>query len=160
MSVCIRQADETALEDWASLRHLLWPRLSKEEHKTDLQSFFAMPDKKAGFLAYSEDGKAIAFAEVSVRFDYVNGCETSPVGFLEGVFVLEANRRNGAARSLIERVASWSESRGLRELASDANVANLVSHAMHKSFGFVETQRVVYFRRKLTEYPSSSQDRG
>jgi aminoglycoside 6'-N-acetyltransferase I len=35
------------------------------------------------------------------------------------------------------------------ELASDADIANAVSHATHRALGFQETERVVYFRKVL-----------
>ncbi len=46
-------------------------------------------------------------------------------------------------------VAAWAKERGLTELASDALLDNSVSHAAHKAIGFEETERVVYFRKRL-----------
>ncbi len=111
-------------------------------------------------MAYSETGVAIGFAEVCLRYDYVNGCKTSPVAFLEGIFVEEAHRRMGVARALVGQAVAWSQDNGVEELASDAGIENITSHTMHKALGFEETQRVVYFRRKLTKSPSSSRGRG
>ena len=84
-----------------------------------------------------------------MRSDYVNGCETSPVAFLEGIFVEPSQRRNGMARALCIAVEQWARDRGCREFASDADLSNLVSHRMHDALGFIETERVVYFRKLL-----------
>ena len=101
------------------------------------------------FLALSTDGKAIGFAEATLRIDHVNGCESSPVAFLEGVFVIPEFRRIGVAKQLLKAVERWGRSKGCRELASDAEIDNIVSHQMHKSIGFQETERVIYFKKIL-----------
>lgn len=38
---------------------------------------------------------------------------------------------------------------GCGELASDAPLENAASHAMHHALGFVETERVVFFKKAL-----------
>lgn len=35
------------------------------------------------------DEKALVFANIALRHDYVEGTETSPVGYLEGVYLKE-----------------------------------------------------------------------
>ena len=35
------------------------------------------------------------------------------------------------------------------EIASDAQLENVEGHAFHTAIGFEETERVVYFRRRL-----------
>lgn len=37
------------------------------------------------------------------------------------------------------------------KLATDALISNLESHAMHKALGFEETERVVFFKRTISE---------
>jgi len=71
------------------------------------------------------------------------------VAFLEGVYVEEAFRKQGVAAALIAEVTRWAISRGVSELASDADISNVDSHRMHAALGFEETQRVVYFRKSL-----------
>jgi aminoglycoside 6'-N-acetyltransferase I len=95
-------------------------------------------------LAYLND-VAVGLAEASARIDYVNGTSTSPVVFLEGLYVLPAYRRRGVARALVGDVHRWARSRGLTELASDSPLDNTVAHAVHRALGFAETERVVYF---------------
>jgi aminoglycoside 6'-N-acetyltransferase I len=84
-----------------------------------------------------------------LRRDYVNGCETSPVAFLEGIYVPPDRRRGGAGRALIARAEQWARDRGCQEFASDALLANEASHRFHSGAGFEETERVVYFRKPL-----------
>ncbi len=79
----------------------------------------------------------------------MNGCETSPVAFLEGLWVEAPYRRRGIARLLIAAGEDWARSLGCHEFASDALIENIPSHAMHIAAGFAETERVVYFRKRL-----------
>jgi len=145
----VRRAAEEDLPVWASLRHQLWPHLSIEGHRAEILDALAQPERLVAFLCLTATGNAIGLAEASVRSDYVNGCETSPVAFLEGIVVDPSARRQGVAARLVAAVAEWARSQGLSELASDAELQNTVSHAMHAALGFEETQRVVYFRKRL-----------
>jgi aminoglycoside 6'-N-acetyltransferase I len=145
----VRRATEDDLDAWASLRHQLWPHLSLEGHRAEITEALAQPEKLVAFLCLTATGNAIGLAEASVRSDYVNGCETSPVAFLEGIVVNPSARRQGVAARLVAAVADWARGQGLSELASDAELHNTVSHAMHAALGFEETQRVVYFRKAL-----------
>ena len=100
-------------------------------------------------LALAGGTQAIGFAEATIRSDYVNGTETSPVGFVEGVYVVPAMRRHGVARRLYAAIGDWAKARGCRELASDALLDNESSQRAHRALGFEETERVVYFTKKL-----------
>jgi aminoglycoside 6'-N-acetyltransferase I len=114
-----------------------------------MSSFIASPTRYAQFIAYSSPGQAVGFAEASVRTDYVNGANSSPVAFLEGLYVVPEARCEGIAASLISAVSRWAHSVGCSELASDALLENETSHAVHRALGFQETERVVFFRRTL-----------
>lgn len=134
---------------WLQLRQSLWPDGTAEEHVAEMASFLNAPHRYAQFLAYSASGQAVGFAEAAVRTDYVNGTNTSPVAFLEGIYVAPEFRRNGVGAALVSTVSAWARSVGCSELASDALLENESSHAMHRALGFQETERVVYFRKVL-----------
>ena len=131
---------------WCLLRHRLWPDTTPAEHREELQD---VGETGAGFIVHDPAGVAVGFAEVSLRRDYVNGCDTSPVAFLEGIYVEEAFRKRGVAALMVEEVTRWAISQGVSELASDADISNADSHRMHAALGFEETERVVYFRKVL-----------
>ena len=101
------------------------------------------------FLVLDAQSQGVAFADAALRRDYVNGCESSPVVYLEGVYVQPASRRRGLAQALIARVAQWGRELGCRELASDAAIDNLSSQQLHQRLGFAETERVVFFKKAL-----------
>jgi aminoglycoside 6'-N-acetyltransferase I len=112
-------------------------------------SFIADAQRYGQFVAYSPSREAVGLAEASVRHEYVNGTESSPVAFLEGLYVVPQARRKGIAAALVAAVCAWAQSAGCRELASDAVLENSISHVVHRALGFEETERVVFFRRKL-----------
>lgn len=129
------------------MRQALFPDHSADLHRDELEALITRPDYGA-FVAVAASGP-VGFAEVALRSDYVNGCDTSPVAFLEAVYVAPDQRRSGGARALIAAVEAWGRARGCSELASDADLANTDSHRMHAAVGFEETERVVYFRKAL-----------
>ncbi|MFD1105730.1 aminoglycoside 6'-N-acetyltransferase [Sphingobium olei] len=138
------------MERWALLRQGLWPEQLLAEHREEVLDMLraGSPDAIA-FLALDAMGMVMGLAEAAVRRDYVNGCDTSPVAFLEGIFVDSAVRRSGCAQALVNAVIQWGRERGCTELASDADIANQASHEFHQAVGFAETERVVYFRQPI-----------
>ncbi|MBQ5946592.1 aminoglycoside 6'-N-acetyltransferase [Massilia sp. ST3] len=133
---------------WLALRMALWPADSSE-HLPEMRDCCAQPARYAQFLAYSDTGEAQGLVEIALRSDYVNGTDSSPVGFLEGLYVAPGFRKQGIARLLVEKAQQWAREQGCSELASDALLDNTASHAMHLALGFAETERVVYFRKPL-----------
>lgn len=142
------------LEAWARLRHALWPRDTPAHHRAALARSLQAPGTAVGFLARDHDGAAIAFAEATLRTDYVNGCSTAPVVFLEGLYVQPDRRRSGIARRLCSAVERWGREHGCSEFASDAELANKAAQTMHRALGFTETERVVFYRRSIDPGPA------
>lgn len=136
---------------WLALRIALWPEGSEAEHLSWMAGTLARGHYVR--LAASAAGSAVGFVEASRRVDYVNGTTSSPVAFLEGLYVEPGARRRGVARALVESVVSWALEQGLTELASDSLTGNVDAHAAHRALGFEETERVVYFRRPLRRPP-------
>jgi aminoglycoside 6'-N-acetyltransferase I len=134
---------------WLGLREALWTHCSREDHLADMARIASMPDRFVTFLAGDSLDEPIGFAEVSLRSDYVNGTSSSPVAFLEGLFVAPSHRRHGVARELVQAAQEWARSLGCFELASDAGLENTLGQALHRALGFEETERVVYFRKVL-----------
>jgi aminoglycoside 6'-N-acetyltransferase I len=135
------------LDQWVALRFALWPDADRKQTTAEAPAMLVQPDLLV--LVACEEDMVTGFAEAAIRRDYVNGCETSPVAFVEGIYVVPEHRRQGVAGALIAAVEQWARDQGLRELASDALIENSQSHAMHRALGFSETERVVYFRKAL-----------
>ncbi|HHQ4528491.1 TPA: aminoglycoside 6'-N-acetyltransferase [Aeromonas hydrophila] len=140
--------DETLQVQWATLRQQLWPHHEMAAHLQEGAELLAAAHLNA-FLVLDAQSQAVAFADAALRHDYVNGCKSSPVVYLEGVYVQPASRRRGLAQALIARVAQWGRELGCCELASDAAIDNLASQQLHQRLGFTETERVVFFKKAL-----------
>ena len=136
---------------WLALRAEFIPEESPEEQRRFLAAFARDSRAFRAFVAQDEQAGLMGFAEVAVRGDFVNGCEHRPALFLEGIFVRPEHRGRGVARALCEAAGHWGLQQGCREFASDVYLDDHDSLAAHRGLGFEETERVVYFRKKLKE---------
>jgi aminoglycoside 6'-N-acetyltransferase I len=132
--------------DWIAM---LWPECTAADSRRDIERMRSNPRRFGAFLAQDEAGRALGFVEVSARHDYVNGTEHSPVGFIEGIYVVPRARKRGVARALLRAAQRWSAAAGCREMASDALLRNRLGHAFHRAAGFTESDRVVYFVKRI-----------
>ena len=99
-------------------------------------------------MAFDGDEQPIGFAEIGTRV-YAKGCDSSPVAFLEGWYVIPEARGNGTGRALVAAAEDWARSKGLRALGSDTELPNEASINAHKALGFEETERLVCFLKRL-----------
>ncbi len=136
----IRVAGEKDREQLVAVRGKLWPEAPAEE----LQSA-TTPGQV--FVAEDED-RLIGFVEVSLR-SHADGCETHPVGFLEGWFVEEGARGRGVGKRLVEAAEEWAREQGCMEMASDTGIHNELSQKLHEALGFEEVDRCVHYKKKL-----------
>ncbi|WP_447746670.1 aminoglycoside 6'-N-acetyltransferase [Pseudomonas nicosulfuronedens] len=151
MDMQVRHCEAGDLTDWVDLRLQLWPGDHTEAFFAEARDILEQSQRFGAWLARDEQGRALGLAEASVRSDYVNGTEGAPVLFLEGIHVRADARRQGVARALVSAVEAWGIARGCVDFASDAVLDNTVSHALHRALGFVETERVVYFRKPIRD---------
>ena len=96
----------------------------------------------------SEGGGLGGFVSFSIRAR-AEACDTSPVPYVEGWWVAPELRRKGVGRELIAAVERWAKMCGFKELGSDADSVNALGVMAHKSLGFEERARMVFFRKKL-----------
>lgn len=102
------------------------------------------------FLAISEEN-IVGFAQCGLRFDYVEGTDSSPVGYLEGIFVLEEYKKRGYAKELLGECQNWAKDQGCLEFASDCELDNEESLKFHLKMGFAEANRIICFTKSLTD---------
>lgn len=131
---------------WLEMRARLWPDGTPADHLREMEA--ALRRQFLVRMAWV-DGAPVGFVETSKRTDYVNGTDSSPVAFVEGLYVEPGWRRRGVARALMDTAAEWARAQGFAEIASDSLAGNTSAHAVHRALGFEEMERVVYFRRAL-----------
>ena len=143
----IRKAENKDLPILAGLACQLWPDHTVEEMRSEFADMIAKPDA-AFFLAYADE-TAVGFAQCQLRYDYVEGTDSSPVGYMEGIYVAEEYRKHGIARELLAACESWAKTKGCTEFASDCELDNVQSLQFHLNVGFEEANRIICFTKKL-----------
>ena len=142
---CIQSDDRT---EWLRMRIMLWSDTSPVQHHTEMEEIFSDP-KQPVFVVERSNGKLGGFLEAGTR-DYAEGCETSPVGYIEGWYVDKDLRGQGIGRMLMGAAENWAREQGLTEMASDTWLDNEVSIQAHLKFGYAEVERAVHFSKKLS----------
>jgi aminoglycoside 6'-N-acetyltransferase I len=133
---------------WKGMRCALWPDLSEPETNNDCEDILAHPERFAVFIS-EESGKVTGFLEASLRL-YVDGCATSPVGYIEGWYVDPQFRGAGVGRALVEAAEEWARSKGCTEMGSDTVLENVDSQRAHLRLGYSEVERIAIFRKSLS----------
>ncbi|HZG86694.1 MAG TPA: aminoglycoside 6'-N-acetyltransferase [Paenibacillus sp.] len=143
----IEKAKPSNLDELTNLAMKLWPENSWDNLRTELEDLI-QSEKDIIYLAFVE-GECIGFIHMSLRVDYVEGSRSSPVGYVEGIYVEENHRRKGISKKLVEAGEQWSKSLGCNEIASDTEVDNYDSQQFHKKIGFREAGRIVAFIKNI-----------
>mgnify|MGYP002512988927 CR=1 FL=1 len=125
----IQKAEVKDLTAIAELACRLWPHHTVEEMRSEYADNIAKPDV-AFFLAYVDE-TAIGFAQCQLRHDYVEGTESAPVGYLEGIFVAEQYRKQGTAKALLTACEDWARTKGCTEFASDCELTNIQMYRIY-----------------------------
>jgi len=135
-------------QEWARLRTALWPDCPLEEHQQEMEDILQNPRQEAVFVSAGPGGHLQGFVEVSIKPCAI-GCETQPVGYLEGWYVEPEMRKKGVGKALVVAAETWARSRGCRQMASDTQVENEGSQRAHARLGYAEVERLVHFRKDL-----------
>ncbi len=143
----VRKAEKQDLPTLAELSCRLWPHHTVDEMLAEYGVGIVNPDA-AFFLAYAEE-TAIGFAQCQLRHDYVEGTSSSPIGYLEGIYVLPDHRHGGVAKQLLKACEGWAKGKGCSEFASDCELTNTGSLRFHLNAGFKEANRIVCFTKKI-----------
>lgn len=143
----IEKISEKNLTELSNLFLDLWPDCSFEEEFKNCKRILDS-DKETCFLVQIRK-KYIAFIYLNLRFDYVEGTNSSPVVYIEGIYVKPEFRNQGIGKILIEIGQSWGIENGCNEFASDAELHNEASIEFHKKVGFKEVNRSVNFSKEI-----------
>ncbi|HEM5161008.1 TPA: GNAT family N-acetyltransferase [Streptococcus suis] len=140
----IRAVNEQTLSIWASFASQVW-----QTNEQVLIEKFSNNEFPFEFLYYSQSEEPIAWISLSLRHDYVEGCQVGPVAYLEGIFISPNYRSQGIAKELLNFAEHWAKSQGISQLGSDAELDNLLSQKFHIKHGFREVSRTVHYIRDL-----------
>jgi aminoglycoside 6'-N-acetyltransferase I len=147
MNPSIRRAEVADHAEWLRMRRLLWEDCPEERQVREMEDNLSS-DVDEVFVAERPEGGLCGFLEVALR-SRADGCDSTPVGYIEGWYVDEDVRRRGIGRALVEAAEAWARSKGCRQMASDAELWNDVSHQAHGMLGYEETGKLVLFKKDL-----------
>jgi aminoglycoside 6'-N-acetyltransferase I len=146
--VIVRAVRASDAEAWRQMREQLWPD-GRDTHAAEIRQFLDGPASAAGAVLVAERENGLAgFVELSLR-RYAEGCETSPVAYLEGWFVSPDARGAGVGRILLAAAEEWGRTQGCTELASDTEAENQPSAETHRACGFTDAGLVRCFRKTI-----------
>lgn len=143
----IKSGEEKDALVLAELAVQMWESVSIEELAEDMAELMAREDARF-FIKYEQE-IPVGFAQCQLRHDYVEGTESSPVGYLEGIFVRADYRHRGYAGELLRECEKWAREKGCREFASDCELVNEDSRRFHMAMGFSEANRIICFTKEL-----------
>ena len=135
------------IEAIANLAVLMWTENTVQDLVDEFADLVSKEDAQL-FLKYYQD-IPVGFAQCQLRYDYVEGTDTSPVGYLEGIFIKEEYRHKGYARELLSECEKWAKEKGCKEFASDCEIDNDSSCGFHMAMGFEEANRIICFTKTL-----------
>lgn len=141
----VKRAEGNELKKAAELAVQMWDGHTVSE----LAREFAEAGEETRFFLKYEGTEPVGFAQCQLRHDYVEGTDSSPVGYLEGIFVRETYRHKGYARELLTECERWAAEQGCREFASDCELENEESRRFHLAAGFAEANRIICFAKEL-----------
>ncbi|MCE9645889.1 MAG: GNAT family N-acetyltransferase [Chloroflexi bacterium] len=146
MDIVIRRAVQADKHDWFRMRKGIWPEAPDEYLDFDMDDIL-VSETDAVFFAILE-GQPVGMIEARIR-EYGEGCETSPVGYIEGWFVQDDLRGKGIAGALTGAAENWAREKGCSEMASDTWLDNEASIRAHAKLGYHEVERLVHFVKQL-----------
>lgn len=146
--ITVRQAQSADCPEWLRMRLRLWPAHTALELQKELDEILAKAETSPVFVAVRPNGMLGGFLEGGTR-QYADGCESSPVGYLEGWYVDEDLRQQGVGRLLVQALEAWAREQGLSEMGSDTWLENETSLLAHEKLGYQPKERLVHFAKKL-----------
>jgi aminoglycoside 6'-N-acetyltransferase I len=104
---------------WMKMRDDLYPLHPEAFHAAEMQLYHHADDKEC-YLAVDEDSEeAVGMIELSLR-NVVDGFTSSPVGYIEGIYVVPEFRGLGTGKALLAQAIRWFKRLGCTEMATDA----------------------------------------
>ncbi len=143
----IKAVERDDLAAAVNLAVLLWPGHTAKGLMEEFTELVAREDVRI-FLKY-KDELPVGFAQCQLRYDYVEGTQSSPVGYLEGIFVKEEFRHQGYAEELLTECEKWAKMQGCEEFASDCELHNTISARFHQAMHFTEANRIICYTKKI-----------
>lgn len=149
MEISIHELTDDHFAVWVRMRGRLW-----DDDPEDCAVAYTLytrhrsESRAMNLVAVDATGSPLGFIESALRSDYVEGLDTSPVWYVEGVFTEEHARKKGVARKLVRDLVKRV---GATHLASDCEHDNEQSRLFHEAIGFHEVGRSIHFVKRFED---------
>ena len=139
-------ANKGDFDELLTMSRRLWKNTPEDQIIKDLHT--TLEAKNAEILIARQEEVA-GFITVSIRTEYVEGCTSSPVGYIEAIYIKDQFRLEGIARSLVQAGEDWARQKGCTEMGSDTWLWNKEAQAFHLSVGYKEEDTLVHYIKRL-----------
>jgi len=143
----VREVAPKDRDEWLRMQQTLCPEHNNSGHINEMDKIRRDPNSQVYVLARADD-RIGDFLEVATSA-YVEGCHSSPVGYIEGWHVDKNLRQQGLCSQLIWAAENWARRIGCSEIASDCELNNIASILAHSALGYEETYRLIHFRKEM-----------
>ena len=137
----IEEVNKNNLKEFESLLNKLWKGATLDDCKKDA--------KITNQFVYKLRNKYIGFLTCSIKNEYVAGCKSGKVGYLEGIYILPEYRKKGFAKEFIQYFENWAKSQGSTELATDLEIDNNASLQFHNKMGFEVVEKTIHLKKNI-----------
>jgi len=146
MDITTRRVTLEDKAEWLRMRKGIWPEAPDEYLNFDMDDILANDDY---LVIFACDGdQLIGLTEAQIK-ESAEGCETSPVGYLEGWFVQNEYRGKRVVGIMTRAAENWIREKGCTEVASDTWLDNEPSIRAHVNLGYTEVERLVHYVKQL-----------
>ena len=135
--------------DWLTMRVALYGELEPGAHEAEMLDIHARDDWHLWFLL-DEQGQRIGMVELSLR-NVVDGCLSSPVAYVEGLYIVPEQRNKGLGKQVMHLLFDWAAAQDYSEMALNTPLPNSGSQRFYAALGFSENERVVEYRITLPQ---------
>ena len=142
----IQKADVSNLVSIAELATKLWGTTLEEQLSDCAES---LATEGILLLLCVEEDRPVGFAQCCIRFDFLEGGDGSPVGYLDGLFVEPEFRRKGYGTQLLRACEDWARENGCSQFTSEAETSNDESVSFHDHSGFSEIGHIICYAKPL-----------
>ena len=149
MMITYRKANYNDINIVTDLLCLLYEWLDMPREELLEENKQLLTDSKQVFFIAFDGEKPVGISHGSIRYEYVNGANDEPVGYLEAIYILPGYRGNRIATELVKVIEHWAGYHGCHEFAGDCLLDNTDSYNFHLKYGFKETERCIFFLKTL-----------
>lgn len=143
----IVKLEDKYIDDLVLMLLSIWPDSNFEDEKEACIEVIENPNE-AYFLAISGHN-SIGFVYLNLRYDHVEGANSSPVAYVEGIFVKNEYQKKGTGSMLLDKAEEWALSKGCTQLGSDVEIDNLESLTFHQRMGFKVENKIICLMKNL-----------